>query len=314
MTTSTPHDAIFKTFLRHPETAHDFLSIHLPSGLRKLCDLRTLKLESTSFIEEHLRAYYSDVLWSLKTADGEGYIYVVIEHQSRPDAHMAFRLMRYAIAAMQNHLEAGHQTLPLVVPMLFYHGAASPYPFSLCWLDEFANPGVARQLYSAAFPLVDVTVVPDDEIMQHRRMALLELIQKHIRQRNLMGLVDKLAALIVSGSANDSQLKALFNYLLIQHGHKPRFGQFIRAIAHQVPEHKESFMNIVEKIRRAGQRKGRREGLELGMQQGMQQGVQAGRREEALRIARAMLESGVEREFIAQITGLSDAEIEALLH
>jgi predicted transposase YdaD len=32
---------------------------------------------------------------------------------------MAFRLMRYAIAAMQRHLDAGHKTLPLVVPMLF---------------------------------------------------------------------------------------------------------------------------------------------------------------------------------------------------
>lgn len=27
-----------------------------------------------------------------------------------------------------------------------------------------------------------MTVVPDDEIMRHRRVALLELIQKHIRQ------------------------------------------------------------------------------------------------------------------------------------
>lgn len=41
---------------------------------------------------------------------------------------MAFRLMRYATAAMQHHLDAGHKTLPLVIPMLFYHGQQSPYP------------------------------------------------------------------------------------------------------------------------------------------------------------------------------------------
>ncbi|MFK9842543.1 Rpn family recombination-promoting nuclease/putative transposase, partial [Escherichia coli] len=87
-----------------------------------------------------LRAWYSDVLWSLKTASGEGYIYVVIEHQSSPDAQMAFRLMRYAIAAMQRHLDAGHDRLPLVIPVLFYHGLVSPYPFSLRWLDEFVAP------------------------------------------------------------------------------------------------------------------------------------------------------------------------------
>lgn len=34
-TTSTPHDAVFKTFLRHPETARDFMEIHLPVSLRQ---------------------------------------------------------------------------------------------------------------------------------------------------------------------------------------------------------------------------------------------------------------------------------------
>lgn len=220
--TSTPHDAVFKTFLHHPETARDFLQIHLPASLCELCDFQTLKLETDSFIEEELRAYYSDVQWSVKTTDGDGYIYVVIEHQSTPNAHMAFRLMRYAVAAMQKHLDAGHQQLPLVVPMLFYHGAKSPYPYSLCWLDEFASPKLARQLYAAAFPLVDITVIPDDEIVQHRRMALLELIQKHIRQRDLMGLVEQIVSLLVTGLTNDSQIKTLFNYIL-RTGDAPRF-------------------------------------------------------------------------------------------
>ncbi|MCQ7057283.1 Rpn family recombination-promoting nuclease/putative transposase [Escherichia coli] len=308
--TSTPHDALFKTFLKYPETARDFIEIHLPSRLRTLCDLTTLELKPASFIEENLRAYYSDVLWSMKTSEGDGYIYVVIEHQSSPDIHMAFRLMRYAIAAMQSHLDAGHDTLPLVVPMLFYHGIDTPYPFSLCWLDEFDNPALAHQLYLSAFPLVDITVVPDDDIMQHRRVALLELMQKHIRRRDLMGLADKVASLLTTGTTNDSQLKALFNYLLIQHGHKPRFSRFMRKLAQQVPGYKESTMNIVEKIRRAGQRKGLRE----GMQRGLEKGLAEGRREEALRIAGSMLEDGLPRELIVRITGLSEDDVKSLRH
>ena len=65
-----------------------------------------------------MRAYYSDVLWSLKTREGDGYIYTIIEHQSTADTHMAFRLMRYAIAVMHRHLATGHKKLPLVIPML----------------------------------------------------------------------------------------------------------------------------------------------------------------------------------------------------
>lgn len=115
-TTPTPHDALFKNFMTQPATACDLLEFHLPPELRQLCDLSTLRLESGSFIENNLRACYSDVLYSLKTTVGDGYVYALIEHQSSPDKHMAFRLMRYAIAAMQSHLEAGYDKLPLVIP------------------------------------------------------------------------------------------------------------------------------------------------------------------------------------------------------
>ncbi|QLO40666.1 Rpn family recombination-promoting nuclease/putative transposase [Citrobacter freundii] len=295
-TTSTPHDAVFKRFLAHPETARDFLDIWLPESLRDLCKLDTLKLESGSFVEEDLRASYSDVLWSLQTTKGNGYIYALIEHQSSPDAHMAFRLMRYAIAAMQRHLDAGYKTLPLVVPILFYHGVESPYPFSLSWLDEFAEPEIARQLYDAPFPLVDITVVSDDEIMQHRRMALLELVQKHIRERDLTLLVDKLTVLLVKEHANDSQIETLFNYLL-QSGSATRFEVFIRRLAGRVPQHKERLMTIAECLRESGRKEGKLEGKLEGKQ------------DEALRIAHVMLEKGIDRDLVLLITGLSIEEL-----
>lgn len=159
--------------------------------------------------------------------------------------------MRYAIAAMQNHLDAGYKTLPMVVPLLFYHGIESSYPYSLCWLDCFADPNLARQLYASAFPLIDVTLMPDDEIMLHRRMALLELIQKHIRQRDLMGLVEQMACLLSSGYANGRQIKGLFNYIL-QTGDAVRFNDFIDGVAERSPKHKESLMTIAERLRQEG--------------------------------------------------------------
>lgn len=126
--TATPHDAVFKTFLSRVETARDFIELHLPSSLIQICKLDTLRLESGSFLEDDLRPYYSDILYSLETTRGAGYVHVLIEHQSAPDKLMAFRLMRYAVAAMQRHLESGHKTLPLVIPMLFIRDDAAPIP------------------------------------------------------------------------------------------------------------------------------------------------------------------------------------------
>ena len=137
---------------------------------------------------------------------------------------MAFRLMRYAIAAMQRH-GCRVQNAAAGGADAFYHGATSPYPFSLNWLDEFADPQLAKTLYGCPFPLIDVTVMPDDDIVQHRRVALLELMQKHIRQRDLSGITESLAAVVMLGYTNRRQLRMLFHYML-QYGNTAEPGVF----------------------------------------------------------------------------------------
>ncbi|WP_024530321.1 Rpn family recombination-promoting nuclease/putative transposase, partial [Serratia fonticola] len=246
--TPTLHDAVFKQFLTHPDTARDFLELHLPPALLQFCDLNTLKLESGSFIESGLRAYYSDVLYSLHTEQGDGYVYVLLEHQSSPDKHMAFRLVRYAIAAMHRHLEAGHDQLPLVIPMLFYHGQVTPYPYTMSWLEEFSEPELARQLYAGHFPLVDVTIIPDDDIMQHRRMAILELLQKHVRLRDLAELKEQLVTLLLAGYTTKEQLISLINYML-QVGSTTEPGVLIHELARRAPQHEEELMTIAEYLK-----------------------------------------------------------------
>ncbi len=136
------------------------------------------------------------MLYSVQTKAGKGYIYTLVEHQSRPEKLMAFRLMRYAVAAMQRHLEQGNDTtLPIVIPLLFYHGTTSPYLYSTQWLDCFCDPKLAATVYQQAFPLVDITTIPDEEILTHRRVALLQLVQKHIRTRDMLELAVELANL-----------------------------------------------------------------------------------------------------------------------
>lgn len=304
-TTPTPHDALFKQFLTHPETARDFLEVHLPPALRQACDLSTLRLESGSFIEEDLRAYYSDVLYSLKAEQGDGYIYALIEHQSSPDKHMGFRMMRYAIAAMQRHLDAGNDKLPLVIPILFYHGQVTPYPYPMSWLQEFSEPELAEQLYSNDFPLVDVTVISDDEIMTHRRMAILELLQKHVRQRDLAELMEQLVTLLLAGYTNNEQLTSLMNYML-QVGDTAAPENFIRELARRSPQHEEVLMTIAQKLEQKGIEKGRQEGRLEGRQEGVFEGK--------LEVARSMLASGLDRTMVMKMTGLSADDLAQIRH
>lgn len=93
------HDIVFKTFLTDVQVVRDFLSIHLPEPLLKLCDLSTLHLESGSLLDSDQRPHYTDILYSVRVANEQGaqrgYIYQLVEHQSTPDPMMAFRLLEY---------------------------------------------------------------------------------------------------------------------------------------------------------------------------------------------------------------------------
>lgn len=301
----SPHDAVFRKMLTEKTVARDFLQIHLPRQFLKICNLESLKLESGSFVEDNLRNRYSDILYSLETIQGPGYVYALIEHQSTPDKLMAFRMMRYAIAAMQRHLDAGHKTLPLVVPILFYQGIKNPWPHSLNWQSLFSEPEMAKMLYSSEFPLVDLTAIPDNQILQHQRIAMLELLQKHIRQRDLSELLDQLITLLTQQCLTDPQLDVLINYM-VKAGNSENPGALIRQLAQSAPQYKEQLMTIAEWL----EEKGRNEGMQLGLQQGLEAGEAKGRQA----IAQKMLEDGMETALISRLTGLSAEELARLSH
>lgn len=172
---------------------------------------------------------------------------------------MTFRQLRYAVAAMQRHLEADHKKLPLVIPVLFYHGSRSPYPFSTNWLDCFSNPEQTGKVYTNGFPLVDVTVIDDDEIMDHRRMAALPLLMKHIRQRDMMELLDRLPQMMMEWISPE-QVRVLINYM-INAGEAPA-PVFMRALALRLPQHEVELMTIAQQLEQIGIKKGLQQGLQ----------------------------------------------------
>lgn len=49
--------------------------------------------------------------------------------------------------------------------------------------------------------------------MQHRSMAALTLIQKHIRQRDMAQLLDKLTVLLMLEQISGQQITTLINYI-----------------------------------------------------------------------------------------------------
>lgn len=179
----------------------------------------------------------------------------------------------------------------------------------MSWFEEFTDPKLANQLYSGNFPLVDVTVIPDDQIMQHRRVAILELLQKHVRQRDLAELLEQLVTLLLAGYTTKEQLTSLINYML-QTGETGNPGELLSTLASRVPEHEDILMTIAEKLRLEGEQRGLQKGMQLGEEKGRQEGILEGK----LAVARTMLANGIDRDSVMKMTGLTADDLAQIRH
>ncbi len=139
-----------------------------------------------------------------------------------------------------------------------------------------------------------MTIIPDEEIAHHRSMAALTLLQKHIHQRNLTALIDSLVSLLLHKHLSSSSLViSLVNYM-IQVGEASDAQTFVHKLAQRVPQHGEALMTIAEQLE--------------------QKGIEKGRKEEALKIARTMLNNGLDRPTVIKMTGLTEDELAKLRH
>lgn len=126
-------------------------------------------------------------------------------------------------------------------------------------MDEFDDPTQASKLYSNAFPLVDVTILPDDEIAGHRSMSALTLLQKHIHQRDLAELVYLLVPILLAGYLSSSQVISLAHYI-VQAGETSDAKAFVRELVQRLPQHGDALMVIAQQLEQKGIEKGRLEG------------------------------------------------------
>ncbi|MEP7336131.1 MAG: Rpn family recombination-promoting nuclease/putative transposase [Acidobacteriota bacterium] len=118
-----PHDRFFKELFSETETVVDFVEHYLPQEIVAATDLATFEIVKDSFVDEELRQYFSDLLLRVKLKNGgEAFIYILLEHKSAPDEFVALQLFLYLARIWQPNLRSRTKPLPVVFPVVFYHG------------------------------------------------------------------------------------------------------------------------------------------------------------------------------------------------
>ncbi|NNM58941.1 MAG: Rpn family recombination-promoting nuclease/putative transposase [Legionellales bacterium] len=186
----TPHDKFIKSMMEHPEVAKDFFNAHLPPEVLEKIDLSTLKMESISFIDPELREHESDLIFSADLINKEkALLYTLIEHQSKPDRLMAFRIQFYMMLGLKRHVIQNKPKplpLPLIFPVLLFNGKR-PYTYSRDIFTLFGDlEALARKAFLEPFTLIDIGQIPQEDIRKHQLAGLMELSLCHADLRDLV--------------------------------------------------------------------------------------------------------------------------------
>jgi predicted transposase/invertase (TIGR01784 family) len=188
-------------------------------------------------------------------------------------------------------LQQGSQTLPIVVPLLFYRGKKSPYPFTTDIIDCFENKKLAQETFLKPYPLIDITIIPDEELRQHDGLAILELVQKNIHRRDALEFVKDIALQVAKQFLSHEQFNSLL-YYVSQEGESKNFDQFYLSLAEALPNYRADIMTLAQQLE----------------QKGLQRGHEKARHE----MAKNLLAEGFSLDLAKKVTRLSDLNLSKL--
>ncbi len=241
-----------------------------------------------SFVEEHLRASYSDRLFEAKTASGKTLLlYFLIEHKSYADHKVAWQLFRGLYAFMEQKVRENEswQKLPAVVPLLLYHGKER-----WCFANELlalidADKAVVPWLVNVRFPVVDLGEIPNPMLAKEARLYAGLLALKY-GTRDPEAQMEALEEIILALMEVPDLFVSIVLYLLttfscLQEEH-------VRLIISRVKPQEETEM--MSQFAQEILAKNKPEWIAIGRQEGRQEGRLEGRQEGEAQLLMRLLE------------------------
>ena len=333
-----PHDRLFRKVFSEPAEAAGLLRAYVPSWLVDTLDWSSLTLMPDSYVDDELRASESDLLFAVEWRPGAAEpgdlrrslrLYLLFEHQSRPDRLMRFRLLKYCCRIWDDFLRPAEAEetpdLPPIVPLVFYQGE-SRWRHATEFSELFAEP-VRRWPWTPQFEHLlvdqsetDVEAVPGETLGRAAQLALMAAARRELREAlartvRLMGELDR--------AGQGERFRAVVFYVLHTQD-KETLREFFAALRREVRGPGGDMMTYAEELIREGRQegvlkgrqegvlKGRQEGRVEGRVEGREEGRVEGRQEGQVATIESFLRAGVGWPIIKQATGIDQEAFELL--
>ena len=291
------HDHFFRMAMSDKRVAREFFETHLPEDLRKIVDLNCLELQSGTYIDDMRQESIADMLYKTVIEGHEAYLYLAVDHQSRPDELMPFRILKYVCNIIDQHINnTGSKRIPLILPLVVYHGK-QPWLYSTDINDLVDAPKkLVETHFLKPFMLVDLNLIDDAVLKQNTWLGVMELTLKHIFARDMLPYIRDIIELLKRlEKANGKNFAEIVLTYILDRGEMSDKEAFLGLVKTELPpEIGDKIMTIAEQFKA--------EGVQAGKQAGIAESIHAAK----------LIQQGYDIESIAKTTGLSIDNIKLL--
>ena len=285
------HDALFRLLVSDPGRASRLLRDYLPSEVVARLDPEhpPVHVEGTAIDGEGSRTQ-SDAIFRLHLRDGgEAIVYTLLEHKSRVDHRTPLQLVRYVLNVWAMEMDSGtfpDGGLPLVIPIVFFHGRE---PWTVpCSIQEMIHAPEGLEHLARSFGryvLHDLGRIAPQELSRNAevRAALLALARAF---RDSVS--DAEADMLVAGGVAETELgRYILTYIIQQVSLPPERIEAALVRAGTDPAKVEEVMGTAAQIwMEQGRIEGKAAGIVEGKAAGIVEGIAEGKADTFLHLAR----------------------------
>jgi predicted transposase/invertase (TIGR01784 family) len=277
--------------MRDPRVVRELLIDLLPKEVLQEIDLTQLEYQPGSYINDIRTESVADTLYKTKFKEGMGYVYLIVDHQNKPDKLMPFRLLKYICNIIDQHLKKHRsKKIPLVLPLVIYHGAPV-WRYSTDINDLVDAPrSLVDAYFLKPFILVDLNQIEDNDLKKHVWSGSMLLTLKHIFKRDMLRhiyvIIELLREIELKLTGQDLVDAVLLYILDCGELDKKAFIDLVKKELSS--DTGEKLMTVSEQFRAEGREEGKME------------------------VAKHLLAEKTDLRFIERVTGLSLARIQEL--
>ena len=283
--------------LDQKEEAVKFINKTLKLNIKK----EEIEKYNSSFISKTFQNKEADIVYKIKDKN----IFFLIEHQSKIDYSMPFRLLEYEVAIIRSAIDKSKiknksYKIPLVMPIVLYTGKqkwnANKY------LEKSQEKIQGLNIKIGNYSLVDINNYTEKELLEDNTfISKMMLIEK---SKNTEEIAETLEKIINKTRKEDKELlKSIIEIFLEEKIGIQKSTELIRKLESE----SDSMLAIVDMIRKENQMY-----IDMGRKEGKKEGKIEGKTETIKEIVNKMLRKNLPEKTIIEITGINPKEIEEI--